>query len=122
MKPMPQTIDGEDSCASFVASVVWPRKTELVALAQRKTVPKLTAQATIAGTAHPACNAAAYNIHLLAKPLISGMPAMLPTPISHDNVVCGIFCARPPSLFMSRVPAACCTEPAVRNKPPLKKP
>ncbi len=50
------------------------------------------------------------------------MPIMLPMPISHESVVCGIFCASPPNWFMSRVPAACCTEPAVKNSPPLKKP
>ena len=60
-------------------------------------MPRLTAQATIAGTAQPACKAAAYNIHLLANPLMSGIPIMLPTPMSQESVVRGIFCARPPS-------------------------
>ena len=42
---------------------------------------------------------------------------MLPTPISQDNVVRGIFCARPPSWFMSRVPAACCTRAGRQEQP-----
>src|SRR6516162_9264232 len=88
-RPMPQIIEAGDSCACSVLSVAGPRKTALVAFAPRKTVPRLAAHATIAGTAYPACSAAAYSIHLLAKPLIRGMPIMLPAPTSQETVVAG---------------------------------
>jgi hypothetical protein len=47
---------------------------------------------------------------------------MLPALISQTAVVRGMRWARPPNSFMSCVPDACCTEPAVRNNPPWKKP
>ena len=109
------------SCASLVFSVVGPRNTLLVAFTQEKTVPTLTTHATSAGTTCPACSAAVYSNHLLAKPLMKGTPIMLPTLISHVTVVRGMRRARPPSSFMSRVPVACCTLPAARNSPPLKR-
>jgi len=57
----------------------------------------LASHAINAGTTSPLCSAAVYSIHLLVKPLINGIPIMLPMLISQPAVVRGIRCANPPN-------------------------
>lgn len=59
-------------------------------------------------------------LHLLTKPLHSGMPEMENEATSAVSAVRGMKRIKPPSLFKSAVPVAQSIEPELRNSKLLK--
>ena len=69
-----------------------------------------------------ASNIPRYTNHSLTKPFNGGNPEIAAAPSANSEAVHGIFRQSPPSWLISRVPVACSTDPAPRNKRPLNRP
>ena len=65
---------------------------------------------------------ATYKLHLLAKPLKPGTPAIENDATRQVNAVTGMYLMRPPIAFRSCVSVALSIEPAFRNKRLLNRP